>query len=81
MVAVAGGTIDLWAEYKWVPLVPEEGLLGLQLRVCVLKVIFKSLTHCVRIPPHGNSETVAGSFLLYSIGSHQTPGNSPASVF
>lgn len=35
MVAVAGGTIDLWAEYKWVPLVPEEGLLGLQLRVCV----------------------------------------------
>ena len=39
MVAVAGGTIELWAECKWLPLVPEEGILGLQLRVCVLKVI------------------------------------------
>lgn len=43
MVAVAGGTIELWAECKWVPLVPEEGPLGLQLRVCVLKVIFKPM--------------------------------------
>lgn len=70
MVAVAGGTIELLAECKWVPLVPEEGPLGLQLKVCVLKVIFKSVTHCVRIPPHRNSGTVAGSFLLYSKGCH-----------
>lgn len=68
------------------PLVPKEGLPGLQLGACILKVIFEFVTHCVRIPPHRNCgrgfycSLFWDKVSLYSIGWHQTHYNPPASA-